>query len=166
IGLSLRFPANPPAHIRDAYTRLRPAGLVLPWSSQTGSQAVFSLAPLAAAAWAQSGFCKPISAHHRPVGELQFAWPTIEGKLELPAPGSASSTAKKFSGMTSRYSPNVRQQGKHGSPAFRDGHLPPQWYPACLRYCSCFRLSRSFFPPRRRCPIELLPSDGTVCAPR
>src|SRR5437867_3554596 len=85
IGLSLRFPANAPAHIRDASTRLRPAGLVLPWSSQTGSQAVFSLAPLAAAAWAQSGFCKPISAHHRPVGELQFAWPTIEGKLELPA---------------------------------------------------------------------------------
>ena len=64
---------------------------------------MFSLAPLAAAAWAQSGFSKPIAAQTRLLGPMQFSWPTIEGRLELPSralavapaalPASAPATA-------------------------------------------------------------------------
>src|ERR1700730_16052227 len=50
-------------------TRLRQAGLILPWSSGAGSQtSPFSLAPLAAAAWAQSGYSKPMQSQQHPVG--------------------------------------------------------------------------------------------------
>jgi hypothetical protein len=38
---------------------------------------------LAAAAWAQSGYSKPIHSHQDPVGALKFAWPGRAGHLEL-----------------------------------------------------------------------------------
>jgi hypothetical protein len=85
-GISLRLPGSClPVWKNGAASRLRQAGLILPWSSGARSQAVFSLAPLAAAAWAQSGYSKPIHTHQYPIGSRQFAWPRIEGKLELPA---------------------------------------------------------------------------------
>jgi hypothetical protein len=83
-GLSLRLPGKRQPTWNGHATHLQPAGLILPWSTAAGSHTVFSLAPLAAAAWAQSGFCKPLSAHCRPLGELPFFWPRIEGKVELP----------------------------------------------------------------------------------
>jgi len=83
-GLSLRLPGNRQPVWNQSVTHLRPAGLILPWSSGAGSHTVFSLAPLAAAAWAQAGFCKPISTHCLPLGALQFAWPEIDCNLDLP----------------------------------------------------------------------------------
>jgi hypothetical protein len=85
-GISLRLPGSRlPVWKNGAASRLRQAGLILPWSSGARSQAVFSLAPLAAAAWAQSGYSRPMHTHQYPIGSRQFAWPRIEGKLELPA---------------------------------------------------------------------------------
>jgi hypothetical protein len=86
-GISLKLPGRRlPIWNNGSATRLHQAGLILPWSSGAGSQTSFSLAPLAAAAWAQSGYSKPIHAHCYPVGALQFAWPRTRGKLELAAP--------------------------------------------------------------------------------
>jgi len=71
-GISLRLPGACPAvwNNGSATTHLRAAGLILPWSTGAASQTVFSLAPLAAAAWAQSGFCKPITATCQPAGAV------------------------------------------------------------------------------------------------
>jgi hypothetical protein len=84
-GISLKLPASRlPIWNNGSATRLRQAGLILPWSSEAGSQtSSFSLAPLAAAAWAQSGYSKPIHSPQHPIGALQFAWPRQRGKLEL-----------------------------------------------------------------------------------
>src|SRR6266478_5773585 len=92
-GLSLRLPGAGSLVWSNgsSNTHLRPAGLILPWSTGAASHSVFSLAPLAAAAWAQSGFCKPIAAHNRPLGAVQFAWPNPGASLELPS--SAIETA-------------------------------------------------------------------------
>jgi hypothetical protein len=85
-GISLKLPGSRmPVWNNGAVSRLHRAGLIMPWSSGAGSQTSFSLAPLAAAAWAQSGYSRPIHSHHYPVGALEFAWPRIEGNLELPA---------------------------------------------------------------------------------
>jgi hypothetical protein len=85
---SLRLPRSRlPVSNGNGSTRLHQAGLILPWSSKAGSQMSFSLAPLVAAAWAQSGYSRPINPHPYPVGALRFAWPGIQGKVELPAPG-------------------------------------------------------------------------------
>jgi hypothetical protein len=85
-GLSLRLPGRRlPVWNGGGSTHLRPAGLILPWSSG-GSQTAFSLAPLVAAAWAQSGYSRPIHSNPYPIGALQFAWPRIQGKLEFTAP--------------------------------------------------------------------------------
>src|SRR5262249_12346662 len=65
-------------------TKLRRAGLILPWSAGAGSQNSLSFAPLAAAAWAQSGYTRPINPHPYPVGAVRFVWPRVEGKIELP----------------------------------------------------------------------------------
>src|SRR5204863_8197220 len=67
--------------------------LILPWAAGAGSNTVFSLAPLAAAAWAQSGFCKPLTTHNHFAGSLQFVWPSIEARVELPAAGLAIAPA-------------------------------------------------------------------------
>jgi hypothetical protein len=80
---SVRLPGRIELTRRGGAKNLQPAGLILPWSSGAGSHTVFSLAPLAAAAWAQSGFCKPIN-HGHVLGSLQFSWPGMEGALELP----------------------------------------------------------------------------------
>jgi hypothetical protein len=85
VGQSLRLPNKFP--VQRAGMQLQPAGLILPWAPGAGSSAVFSLAPLAAAAWAQSGFCKPLTNGSSLMGSLRFAWPGIEGKLELAAAG-------------------------------------------------------------------------------
>src|SRR5262249_14254647 len=85
VGLALRLPGKRQPTWNCNGTHWRSAGLILPWSTGARAQTVFSLAPLAAAAWAQSGFCKPISAHCLPVGALPISWPSIEGKLEFPA---------------------------------------------------------------------------------
>jgi hypothetical protein len=83
-GLRMKFPPKVlPVWNGVAGTRLRPAGLILPWSSGA-PHATFSLSPLVAAAWAQSGNCRPIASHGVMRGELTFAWPAIEGNLELP----------------------------------------------------------------------------------
>jgi hypothetical protein len=84
-GIALKLPESRlPTWNNGAATRLRQAGLILPWSSGAGSQtSSFSLAPLAAAAWAQSGYSKPMQSQQHPVGSLQFAWPRQKGKLEL-----------------------------------------------------------------------------------
>jgi hypothetical protein len=102
-GLSLRLPGKRQPTWNGNATHLRPAGLILPWSTGARAQTVFSLAPLAAAAWAQSGFCKPISAHCLPIGALPVSWPSIEGKLEVPvaavgfAPAAISAVAPSAS---------------------------------------------------------------------
>ena len=83
-GLSLRLPSARHLVQAGGEMRLRKSGLILPWSTGAGSNAVFSLAPLAAAAWAQSGFCKPIASPAYPAGALQFCWPRIEARVELP----------------------------------------------------------------------------------
>ncbi len=93
MGLALRLPAPAPIVWNRGNTHLEAAGLILPWSSGAASHSVFSLAPLAAAAWAQSGFCKPISAHSRPAGDLQFVWPSVEARVELPSAGIEFSPA-------------------------------------------------------------------------
>jgi hypothetical protein len=84
-GISVRLPESRlPIWNNGSSTRLRQAGLILPWSSGADSQtSSFSLASLAAAAWAQSGYSKPIQSHQDPVGVLQFAWPGRPGNLEL-----------------------------------------------------------------------------------
>jgi hypothetical protein len=84
-GIALNLPGSRlPIWNNGSATRLRRAGLILPWSSGAGSQASFSLAPLAAAAWAQSGYSKPIHSHPYPIGALQFAWPAVRANLESP----------------------------------------------------------------------------------
>src|SRR5579859_5072695 len=56
-GVSLKLPESRlPIWNNGSATHLRQAGLIMPWSSGAGSQTSFSLAPLAAAAWAQSGY--------------------------------------------------------------------------------------------------------------
>jgi hypothetical protein len=85
-GISLKLPEGRlPAWHNGSATRLRQAGLILPWSSGAGSQTSFSLASLAAAAWAQSGYSKPMHSNQYPIGALQFAWPGIRANLEAPA---------------------------------------------------------------------------------
>jgi hypothetical protein len=94
-GISLKLPASRlPIWNNGSAKRLRQAGLILPWSSGAGSQtSSFSLAPLAAAAWAQSGYSKPIHSHQNPVGALQFAWPDRRGNLELVLAGDPAPEA-------------------------------------------------------------------------
>jgi len=93
IGSSVRLPGKyHPALHRVGMTHLQAAGLILPWATRAGSSAVFSLAPLAAAAWAQAGFCKPL-AHNQLAGSMQFAWPSVEGRLELSGAGLAIAPA-------------------------------------------------------------------------
>jgi hypothetical protein len=94
-GISLKLPARRlPTWNNGSATRLRQAGLIVPWSSGAGSQtSSFSLAPLAAAAWAQSGYSKPIHSNQYPLGSLQFAWPGQPGNLELAPAGDLASEA-------------------------------------------------------------------------
>jgi hypothetical protein len=83
-GISLRLPGRRlPIWNNGSTTRLQQAGLILPWSSGAGSQTSFSLASLAAAAWAQSGYSKPMHSNPDPLSALQFAWPGMGDKLEL-----------------------------------------------------------------------------------
>ncbi len=84
-AVSLRLPESylPVSNV-CGWTRLRRAGLILPWSGETGPHTTFSLAPLVAAAWANSGYSRPINPQPFPVGAIQFVWPGIEGKLEIP----------------------------------------------------------------------------------
>jgi hypothetical protein len=85
-GISLRLPGKRlPVWTSGASTHLHRAGLILPWSSGAGPQAAFSLAPLAAAAWAQPGCCKLMHSHQSPVGGNQLAWPAVDAKVEMPA---------------------------------------------------------------------------------
>jgi hypothetical protein len=85
-GISLKLPEGRlPTGRNGSATRLRQAGLILPWSSGAGSQSSFSLASLAAAAWAQSGYSKPMQSSANPMGALQFAWPGVRVNLEAPA---------------------------------------------------------------------------------
>ena len=37
-----------------------------------------------AAAWANSGYSQPINPQPDPVGAVQFVWPRVEGKVEIP----------------------------------------------------------------------------------
>jgi hypothetical protein len=83
-GIRMRLPAGLQLGNRRGSERLRPAGWILPWSSGAGPQAAFSLAPLAAAAWAQAGYSKPIGSQAGPLDAVQFAWPAIQGKVEMP----------------------------------------------------------------------------------
>ena len=84
VGLRMKLPAKMlPFSNGRAGTRLRPAGLILPWSSGAPSK-TFSLSPLVAAAWAQSGNCRPIASHGVMRGGLPFAWPAVQGYVELP----------------------------------------------------------------------------------
>jgi hypothetical protein len=84
-GISLRLPAGRlPVLSGGGSTRLRQAGLILPWSGEAGPHTAFSLAPLVAAAWANSGYSRPISPRPFPLGAVHFAWPRIQGKVELP----------------------------------------------------------------------------------
>jgi len=94
-GISLKLPESRlPVWNNGSASRLRQAGLILPWSSGAGSQtSSFSLAPLVAAAWAQSGYSKPIHSHQDPVGALQFAWPGRRGNLEWAPMGELASEA-------------------------------------------------------------------------
>jgi len=92
-GISLKLPEGRlPNGYKVSATRLHQAGLILPWSSGAGSQSAFSLASLAAAAWAQSGYSKPIHSNLNPIGALQFAWPGVRANLEVP-PGDLRFTA-------------------------------------------------------------------------
>src|SRR5260370_12366257 len=85
-GISLRLPGGRlPVWMGGAATRLHRAGLILPWSSGAGPQVAFSLAPLAAAAWAQPGYSKLMRSTQYPRGSQQFAWPRVDAKVELPA---------------------------------------------------------------------------------
>ena len=85
-GISLRLPGgHRPVWNRSAATHLHRAGLILPWSSGAGPQVAFSLAPLAAAAWAQPGYSKLMRSTQYPRGAQQFVWPQVDGKVELPA---------------------------------------------------------------------------------
>jgi len=82
-GVRAKLPAALRLGNGSGTINLRPAGLILPWSSGAGPQNVFSLAPLVAAAWAQSGYSTPIASESAPVGVLRFAWPALQGKLGL-----------------------------------------------------------------------------------
>jgi hypothetical protein len=85
-GISLRLPGGRlPVWNGGAATHLHRAGLILPWSSGAGPQVAFSLAPLAAAAWAQPGYSKLMRSTQYPRGSQQFAWPRVDAKVELPA---------------------------------------------------------------------------------
>ena len=94
-AISVKLPENRlPVWNNGSATRLRQAGLILPWSSGAGSQtSSFSLAPLAAAAWAQSGYSKPIHSQQVPVGALQFVWPGRRAKLESAPVGDLAPAA-------------------------------------------------------------------------
>lgn len=84
-GPALRLPAGRlPVWNGGGSTRLQQAGLILPWSGEAGSQNSLSLAPLVAAAWAQSGYPRPIHPQPNPVGLVRFVWPGIEGSVEAP----------------------------------------------------------------------------------
>jgi hypothetical protein len=107
IGLSLRLPRLQPIVSNAGVTHLQAAGLMLPWSSGAGSHTVFSFASLAAAAWAQSGFCKPIASHCRPIDALQFAWPRIAGRLESPAHAGEMAPAA-FAAVSATASPSMQ----------------------------------------------------------
>ena len=86
-GVSLKLPESRlPVWNNGSATQLRQAGLIMPWSSGAGSQTSFSLAPLAAAAWAQSGYSKPILGRPVPIGTLQFVWPNVESNLDFEVP--------------------------------------------------------------------------------